>query len=332
MTAFARITAEHDRILFELTPCSGQLYRWLLRATPAGKPQEVLLDEFQQQTGYSLKWIKASLEALIENELVEVVRRYSGRIFKLICFHPEKKTSDDVRETSQKRQQTSTKKVQNADSSVPSYRENTEQQTEPTHPPVDKGQGNVGTYGQTPQAAEGENQKTEERKLETEQEMSEQGKAPAAISAEIAPEYAALLNEAEQYGVKLAPKIIALVVGTAAAIVENAIAALKENKEQGKVKNPTGFLCQAIKNQWKPNQGKVQEGSKQANVPKGENRVTPEGFNEWFDMARSIGLVSAATMQDGIQYVYTRLGEREEWKGFSKLFPLEELRETKEKS
>ena len=332
MTAFARITAEHDRILSELTPCSGQLYRWLLRATPAGKPQEVLLEEFQQQTGYSLKWIKASLGALIENELVEVVRRYSGRIFKLICFHPEKKTSDDVRETSQKRQQTSTKQAQNADSSVRSYRENIKKQTEPTHPPVENEQGDVCIHEQTPQAAEGRNQKTEERKPETEQKMSGQGKVPAAISVEIAPEYAALLNESEQYGVRLTPQIIALVTDATIANAADAIAALKENKEQGKVKNPTGFLCQAIKNKWKPNQGKMQEGSEQAKAIALETRTAPVGFNEWFDLARSIGLVSAATMQDGIQYVFTNLNEREEWETFARLFPLEELREMQKRA
>lgn len=331
MTAFARITAEHDRILSELTPCSGQLYRWLLRATPAGKLQEVLLDEFQQQTGYSLKWIKASLEALIENELVEVVRRYSGRIFKLICFHPEKKTSDDVRETSQKRQQTSQKQAQNADSLVPSYREILEKQTEPTRPPVEDEQKSVFNTDELEQTSEAKKSRLKEPEPPQAQKTALSRKETTAA---VPPEYQALLNEVQAAGVRINPHLIQGVLSATIDIVTNALATLKERLQKGKVKNPSGFLLSAIAQKWKPSSFKneAQEGLEQEQVIKRDNRTAPPGFSEWFDEAQSVGLVRGATMQDGIQYVFTNLNEREEWETFARLFPLEELREIQKKA
>ena len=88
---FARVTHAHDVLALQLTPCAGQLYRWLLRRRPAGRSQEFELNEFSEWTGvhrkrsYSIRHIQRSLLELAESGLVEVVRKYSGKIFKLIA-------------------------------------------------------------------------------------------------------------------------------------------------------------------------------------------------------------------------------------------------------
>ena len=291
MTAFARITEQHDRLALELTPCAGHLYRWLLRAVPAGKPQEVMLDEFQVWAGYSLKWVKTAFGQLVEYGLVEVVRRYSGQIYKLIAWHPGQKTSPDTQETSRDQQETSAKSPSNPHSAVPSNREFQSKQTEePTHHPVAENQG-------------------ESRAQQSETQD---------------PAYQELITEAEQTGVRLNPHLIKVIVSATTTAVTDAIAALKERMQRGRIKNPAGFLRQAIEHQWQPNSR--QDTQTVGSSSNEKQRSAPAGFNEWYELASTLGLVRAATMQDGVQYVYTNLDKHEVWEDFIRLFPLDELK------
>jgi hypothetical protein len=133
---FARFTEDHDDIALELTPCAGFLYRWLLRTAPAGVPQEIELEAFRQKTNYSLKWIQSALNELIESDLVEIVKKYSGKIFKLITFHPGRETAQDLARASQPIVRTSKKQPSTADAAVPLYRDPRETTDQPTHHPV----------------------------------------------------------------------------------------------------------------------------------------------------------------------------------------------------
>jgi hypothetical protein len=45
---FVRVTHAHDALALQLTPCVGQLYRWLPRHRPAERPQEFELNEFSE--------------------------------------------------------------------------------------------------------------------------------------------------------------------------------------------------------------------------------------------------------------------------------------------
>ncbi|MBW4473963.1 MAG: hypothetical protein KME45_26855 [Stenomitos rutilans HA7619-LM2] len=294
MTAFARITEQHDQLALELTPCAGHLYRWLLRAVPAGKSQEVILDEFQTWAGYSLKWVKIAFGQLVDYGLVEVVRRYSGRIYKLIAWHPGQQTSLNRQESSFHQQKTSEKSPANPHSSVPSNREFQSKQTEePTHHPVTEKQDESHTSQPETQY----------------------------------PAYQELLTEAEQTGVRLNPHLIKVVVSATTTAVKDAIAALKERMQNGRVKNPAGFLRQAIENQWQPNSRQNTALGSNSSAGNEKQRSAPPGFNEWYDLASAIGLVRGATMLDGVQYVYTNLDKQEVWEEFSGMFPMTELKE-----
>jgi hypothetical protein len=65
MTAFARVTADHDALAFAVSPCARLLYRFLLRLRPAGQAIEFELDDFNQFAGnytsnvHNLGFVKA---------------------------------------------------------------------------------------------------------------------------------------------------------------------------------------------------------------------------------------------------------------------------------
>jgi tRNA nucleotidyltransferase/poly(A) polymerase len=74
------------------------------------------------------------------------------------------------------------------------------------------------------------------------------------------------------------------------------IDALKEALSKAKVRNPAGFLAEAIRNTWIPNEGY-------------EEKVELDIFKEWFPLAKSKGLVVASTKVEGVLQVCTPEGE-----------------------
>ncbi|BAY29187.1 hypothetical protein NIES2107_10280 [Nostoc carneum NIES-2107] len=86
-------------------------------------------------------------------------------------------------------------------------------------------------------------------------------------------------------------------------VILQGIATLKEALSKTKVPNMAGFSVAAIKNSWLPNQDyrKKQELS---------------AFNEWFNLAQSLGLVKASICDKGVQYVITA---QDEWVEFSEI-------------
>jgi hypothetical protein len=130
----------------------------------------------------------------------------------------------------------------------------------------------------------------------------------------------AILNEDvrsqfEQLGVVLNSTLIRKIQSTTEDVLQDAIAALRERHLAGKVENPAGYLVDAIRQGWKPNQ-------------KGSEKAERDAFKQWFDLAYSLNIVKASEKKsDGVQYVYTSDGE---WVPFSEIsaeHPLESLRE-----
>lgn len=88
-----------------------------------------------------------------------------------------------------------------------------------------------------------------------------------------------LLEKAEDAGVLLNPFVIGLIAKTEAEIVANAIAALRESRRKGTVKNPTGYLVKAIQQKWQPMEAKDPSSG------------YPHGFWDWYQKAIVLGLV-----------------------------------------
>jgi hypothetical protein len=99
-------------------------------------------------------------------------------------------------------------------------------------------------------------------------------------------------------------------------VILDAVALVKQQKAQGKAKNPAGLLVKAIQNNWKPN-------------PIEENAYSiPDDFNEWFDLARKSGLAIASSLIDGVLCVYTNAERWEPYEDFRAGFSLPWLKKT----
>lgn len=262
MNTFARVTDNHDLLALQLTPCANLLYRWLLRANKAGVPVELELELFAQFTAqarprpYSIKHVQRSLNELLDTGVVEVVKRYSSRIFKLVAYHPDQTFSSQNR----------TKKSQNGTEMS---------KIQPSNPhsvvPITE---NIET---TEQVAAVEN---------------EQVKVDPCLAAEL-----------ETVGVQLNPQLSQFILQTALDKVKQGIEVLRQRLASGKVNNPAGFLTEAIRQGWS-----VKSAIAHSTTPKNTSSPIPPDFNEWFDLAKSFGLVSASTMDGRELMVLTRSG------------------------
>ena len=319
-TVFARITEEHDCIAFDLVPCACLLYRFLLRSKPAGEILEFELVDFQNWTGknrpkpYGMKWIKKGLAQLRKKGLVEIVKRYSSKCFKLITYHPKDRPSNSENKNSNSENKNSNSENKNSNSenknsnfgnknskkegskphhAVPSYREHRElreQQTQPTAHPVvvenkilekpiilKKESSDLGSDRQ----GVCEEQKPETINLsESKTDRSEPISAPAETEPknEINLKADDQLDQIDELGVRLNPVLAKLVKMTSSEIVNDAIEAYKEYKHQKNVKNPTGCMVKAIKQQWQPNQ-------------KSAHQSLPPEFLTWYPTAVAAGKV-----------------------------------------
>ena len=307
MTAiFARITEEHDCLAFSLTPCTRLLYHFLLRMRPAGTPLEFELSDFKDWTAknrykaFCMKWIKQALAQLIDIGLVEVVKRYSSKCFKLITYHPENfssnsgnKTSNSGKKNSNFGNKTSKKEGSKPHHAVPSYREDRElreQQTQPTPPPVvvenkilEKPilakKKNSDLRNNSQDACE--NQKPKSINL-SKPEIDQSKQISASVETEPKNEINSKadeqLDQIDELGVRLNPVLAKLVKMTSSDIIANSIEAYKEYKHKNSVKNPTGCMVEAIKKQWQPNQKTAHQS------------LSPEFLN-WYPTAIEAGKV-----------------------------------------
>ena len=280
--AFARVTQAHDDICLSLCPAAGALYRWLLRAMPAGKPQDVFLQQFAEWSAvgrkrpYCLKHIKRALAQLEEIGLVKRLRKYGAGIFQLVTYHPEQligqtELSENKTEKSQSGMEMSETEGSNADAAVLLYRD-IEQHITPTHPPVV-------AHKEKEVRREVANEcclVEREEPVAPDIEVPGPGQSPANSTnknVEILTEARAAIAPH-----KLHQGLQKLLLETPGEVVRAAVAAVGEQVARGGVQNPAGLLVVAIRQQWQPVQ-----------VPYRGNQVSDE-FMVWYGQAVAAGL------------------------------------------
>jgi hypothetical protein len=306
---FARITEQHDLLALKLTPCANFLYRILLRSMPAGKAQEFELKEFCAWADYSLKWAKAALKELCDLALVEVLRTFSRQGYKLIAYHPnQQKTSPSNEETSTSGLETSQKAPSNPYPTYPSYRETREfketTNKTTTHPVTKSQQGGLTRLSIDLKIPEPETEPETEREIEP-----------------------TILQNLEASGFKINSTLNTIVRSTEAQTVLQAIEAAQqyisklEQKKQPLRRQPEALLVSAIREEWQPQRQET------------ATNIVPTEFNEWFNLAKTIGLASASSIQTdvtgmaaGILCVLTDRG----WATFDEMLNLFGLPEMKE--
>jgi hypothetical protein len=99
-------------------------------------------------------------------------------------------------------------------------------------------------------------------------------------------------------------------------VILDAVALVKQQKAQGKAKNPAGLLVKAIQHNWKPNL--IEENA----------YSIPDDFNEWFELARKSGLAIASSLIDSVLCVYTNAERWEPYEDFRAGFSLSWLKKT----
>jgi len=93
-------------------------------------------------------------------------------------------------------------------------------------------------------------------------------------------------------------------------VIVNAMESLQEALLEGRVNNPSGFFNAAVRKAWQANE---------SHKPQSERDL----FNEWYEKAKTAGVVRAAMIIEGIQHVMTK---DDEWFPFSEMlvrFPLQ---------
>lgn len=120
-----------------------------------------------------------------------------------------------------------------------------------------------------------------------------------------------LLNE---LSVKINSTLSKLILVAPEETVQKAINSLKEARISYEVRNPCGFLVEAIKNNWIPGE-------------RYEHKVEMNAFNEWFPIAKSLRLVIASTQENGVLYVITQEQQLIPFDVIVSDYPLKKLQE-----
>ena len=124
--------------------------------------------------------------------------------------------------------------------------------------------------------------------------------------------------ELTRLGIELNPTLNRTIDSTTPETVLAAIEALKEALADGPISKPGGWLKRAIEESWRPNQ------------PIPDKGLTGElnQFSQWFDLARSKGLVAASMRgDDGELYVFDREGVRYSFEQMLARHPWETLKD-----
>ena len=328
MTAFARMTANHDLWSVYVSPCARFLYQFLLRLRPAGQAIEFEFEDFNQhitqthRRPFSNKWIKTAIAQLEEIGLIQILKKFNTHCLKLVAVHPNFFSDEKAAQLAQKpcpySRETSKKGASNPDSAVPIHRENIENNKQPvvveeifstnmestTNTDVlgltnleivadsDRSMTSLETICKSNESIAslefveesneslasleivGESQTVEMTSLDNSTNMGEEK-----FSAPRHKESSELLKKTEDVGVILNPYVIGLIAKAEVEVVKNAIAALKEAKRKGTVKNPTGYLVKAIQQKWQPMEAKDPQSG------------LPHDFGDWYQKMIALGLV-----------------------------------------
>lgn len=283
--------------------------------------QEVDLSDFAQWTGegrrnnrpYSARHINRALHELIDCGLVEVTKQYSGKVYKLIC-HRDKNV-----QTSDKNVQVLDKNVQNIacnpDGYVLSYID-TKTTNTPTHPPVVVVEKAFDPSEPEEHETPSEGSATKSIGEESSNEATNLGEDHfSAAAAE--PPILAEVREAIAPA-PLHPQLKQKVLSYSVEAIREAIAVVESQKRRGTAREPVALFVSALKREWVANRDE--------SAPK----TAASGFDAWFKLARSVRLVVASQMIDGIQYVMQVFPNGDmptvEWEPLRAAYPIERLR------
>lgn len=125
----------------------------------------------------------------------------------------------------------------------------------------------------------------------------------------------AIKDELDALGIELSTTLALAIKEAEEEVVLDAIEALKEQLQYKSIPNPGGWLKRAIEGRWRPN------------TPLGQQSNSANIFNQWYGLAREIGIViDSRKEEDGSLWVQENNGHWFPFEEFSTKWTFEHLR------
>lgn len=279
-TSFVKLTEELDILLTTVPNAARLLYGWMRRQAKPGTPIEVCLDHFVAISGFSIQWIKKSLQALVDLGLVAIVQKYGARWARVAVFEHLISTVE-ISENEDKSFKSDDKSLRNEDKSFNKPALN----PLPSFPITEKSENyKPGSVFSDFVSQEKEHDRTlpqaqpiKDIPLVKNQDSGEDRFSAAAAKIESA------------IGKPIPPALKKLALEASLQVIEDAIAVLNKARAGKGAKDEVAYLTSAIQREWKPCKSGAIVG---ANL---------KAFGVWFDWAKLKGIVSASMRSgDGI--------------------------------
>lgn len=327
----------HDEVLFKfkVPPAARLLYNWLMQTGKPGKTRDLHkedFDEYCQKIGYrplSTRWFTTCLKKLLSTRLIKMVIRSYNYSYQIQAFHPwqlddwvidnENESSSKSNASSNKSNNSSKKQPSNPYSSVPSYRDLREKQS---NAQVSSNVLNPETIAAAPQKGEelkevfpieqiglsgAEALSNRDCTLQPQKTdlninsvddcvLNGKEKTSRARSTDVEEDntkFQSLLGQIDDLGVKINLTIKNAVKTHKSEQIKKAIALYRQRKrEDGVIKNPGGYFMQILKEGW--------EDQKLESIENPDDRSV---FNKWYEYAVELGYCSYKEIRDGEQWV-----------------------------
>ncbi|MDJ0593369.1 MAG: DUF6262 family protein [Pleurocapsa sp. MO_226.B13] len=127
-----------------------------------------------------------------------------------------------------------------------------------------------------------------------------------------------LKSQFNDVGIRLNKTLIKLIISAPESQVINALLVVKEALAVGKVKSKAGLFRKALEEAWIPNESDAER----------ETNAVRSSFAEWYDLARSYGIVIGCREEDGVMMVQENTGNWHKFEEFSGKWTLEYLKRT----
>ena len=141
----------------------------------------------------------------------------------------------------------------------------------------------------------------------------EQKRTKPSTTDEISDELKSQFNDV---GIRLNKTLIKLIISASESQVINALSVVKEALAIGKVKSKAGLFRKALEEAWTPNESDVER----------ETNAVRSTFAEWYDLARSYGIVTGCRQEDEVMMVQENTGNWYKFEEFSAKWTLKYLR------
>lgn len=276
-TSFVKLTEELDILLTTVPNAARLLYGWMRRQAKPGTPIEVCLDHFVAISGFSIQWIKKSLQALVDLGLVAIVQKYGARWARVAVFEHLISTVE-TSENEDKSFKSDDKSLRNEDKSFNKPASN----PLPSFPVTEKSENYKPGSGFSDFVSQ------EKELIRTLPQTQPIQPDPLVNESAIGEDHFAAAAKIEAAISKpIPPTLKKMALEASLQVIEDAIAALQEAKTREKgVKDEVAFLVKAIQCKYKPRRS--EQGS--------TTNLTV--FGQWFDWARAKGIAAASMRSD----------------------------------